>query len=282
MVGVKHEGLSYEDYSALEGVNWSRLREMRKSPLHFRYALQHPRDDEAKHFRIGSITHAYLLEPATVEARFAVWTGKVRNGKVWDAFKAEHAHQTILSAKEMDLGIGAAKAILAHTIAGRILEGGMREASFTWVDRETSMKARARIDHARLHLTEVKTGARLAQRLFENAATQIGYHGQVAYYQDGLRENGVDVHPEPKIIAVESAPPHDVVVFTLPAPVVEAGRTLYRGLLKKLAHCIETDTWPGRAPEELTFTLPMWALDDEDDDLSYADDPDWVSGDDAP
>lgn len=284
---MKHEGLTYEQYSALEGVNWSRLRTMRKSALHFRHELQFPRDDEAKHFRVGSVTHVHLLEPALVDAKFAMWTGKVRNGKAWEAFKLEHAHQTIVTPKEMELGVGAAKAVLAHPIAGKILDGGLREAAFTWTDRETGLKCRARIDHARRYLTEVKTAAQLAPKLFENAATRIGYHAQLAFYWDGLKENGVEVDEEPRIICVESEPPHDTVVFRIPEFVVEEGRELYRTLLKKLAHCIATNTWPGRAHDsELVFTMPMWALDEDDGgpdpDLKPTDgeprdgDPDWM------
>lgn len=283
---MKHEGLTYEQYAELEGVNWSRLRAIRKSALHFRYKLQHPQDDEAKHLRIGSVTHAYLLEPETVERRFVVWTGKVRNGKKWDEFREEHAHQTILGPKEMEAGIGAAKAVLAHPIAGKLLVGGLREASFTWNDRETGLKCKARVDHTNRYVTEVKTTAQLAPRLFENSATRIGYHGQLAFYGDGLRENGIAIDPEPRIICVESEAPHDVVVFRIPAFVVEEGRDLYRRLLKKLARCIETNEWPGRAEaEELVFTMPMWALDEDDEDGAEPNlqpttgrdsDPDWM------
>lgn len=48
----------------------------------------------------GSYTHALILEPHLVEKEFAVYTGGIRRGKDWDAFRDEHKHKTIITEKQ--------------------------------------------------------------------------------------------------------------------------------------------------------------------------------------
>lgn len=257
--------LSYADYSKIDAINWSRLKVIGVSPLQFIWERDNPRP-ETGYLRIGRAVHAYLLEPATFKERFAKFDG-TRRGKAWDATKA-HAESggiTLLSEDEFAAAIGCAAAVLANPHASEILKRGLKEATFTWKDEVTGLECKGRIDHVGKHLVDLKTAARMNQRVFASAAARLGYHSQLAFYRDGLEANGLDVSGDPFLIAVQSEMPHDVITYRLPPPVIEAGRTEYRRLLEKLAECRRTNQWPGAAPDgPVSFELPAWAyLDDE-------------------
>jgi exodeoxyribonuclease VIII len=74
------------DYRAAHGLNWSRLKVLDKSPLHYKHAIDHPRADTPA-LSLGRAFHAALLEPDRYAAEFRVWPGS-RAGRVWEAVQA--------------------------------------------------------------------------------------------------------------------------------------------------------------------------------------------------
>jgi hypothetical protein len=96
----------YDTYRALEGVNMSRLKEIRRSPKHYKHALTAP-DKETKPLRLGTAAHCAVLEPERYEQTYAVWGERTeggrlrpRNGKDYDAFCRHHEGKTILTVDE--------------------------------------------------------------------------------------------------------------------------------------------------------------------------------------
>lgn len=73
-------------YRAHPALNWSRLKVLDRSPLHYRHALHNPRSDTPS-LSLGRAFHAALLEPDRYSAEHRVWPGK-RAGHVWDAVQA--------------------------------------------------------------------------------------------------------------------------------------------------------------------------------------------------
>lgn len=256
--------MTYEEYSRIPANNWSRIKVLDVSPMQYRHELQNP-PEEIGYFRVGRAIHGFILEQDTFKDRFVCYKGGVRRGKEWEAFKAQHAGRTHLNLDEWTRAIGAATALLAHPVASGYLMTGLREQALTWDDEETNLPCKGRVDHCGTHLVDIKSTATIDRRLFAAACARLGYHAQLAFYLDGLRANGVAVHPEPILIAVQSEAPHDVVTYRLPDHVVQAGREKYRRLLRLLRECLETDTWPGIAPEEeVALDLPEWAYNMSD------------------
>ena len=254
--------MNFDDYRAIPAVNWSSLKNLRISPLYYQHALAKESGDAA-HFRVGRAMHAFILEPELFRSEYVTYPGR-RAGKEWDRFQDEYQDSTILSETEYARAVGAGTALLAHPVASQYLAAGFREAVLRWRDALTGIECKGRVDHCGTHLVDIKSTATIDPRKFARATVDYGYHGQLAFYLDGLRRNGLTVADEPILIAVESSPPFDCIVYRAPEHVVNLGRDLYRDLLSKLAECRLTEDWHGIAPQEMEMVLPEWAFNQGD------------------
>ena len=67
------------EYNAIDGINITRLKEMRRSPLHYQYAVEHPK--ESAPMTLGIATHVAVLEPERFIRDFSVWDRVLDNGR---------------------------------------------------------------------------------------------------------------------------------------------------------------------------------------------------------
>lgn len=259
--------MSFEEYRAIKAVNWSTLKAMAVSPKQYRYALTHSTGDTVA-LRVGRAVHCLLLEPEEVRARYAIWDGE-RRGRGYAAFVAEHRSSEVLTRAEYDHAHAAATAVQSHPVAAAYLGNGATEQVLVWRDDATGMRCKCRVDELNGRLVEVKTTRFIEPRRFFADAARLGYHGQCAFYEDGVHATRTDADTplsEPTImIAVQNEAPYDVAVYEMPDEAVDAGRALYSRLLKRLRECRDRKRWPGVCESEpLRFTLPAWAELDAD------------------
>jgi hypothetical protein len=263
--------VTFAEYLAIDAINWSTLKEARKSPKHYRFIVSNPRED-TKRLALGRATHTSVLEPDQFAIDFAVFRGPRRAGKEWDAFCAANKDRTILKLEEYATCLSMRDAVRAHPVAGKILRSGMPEQTFTWVDEETGLECKCRPDWlspACACFADLKTTSDVDGDRFGALAARMGYHGQLAFYRRGLLANGLDLPP--KLIAVEAAEPHDVAVFAVDDDALWAGEEEVRALLRRVAECRNADRWPGRYEAEQTLRLPGWVFPATDDDANGLD-----------
>lgn len=263
------------EYRALAGVNVSSLKEMRRSPLHYRHRLLNPKDSAPLTF--GSATHVAILEPERFDRDHAVWgertdSGKLRprNGKLWESFEAANDGKRILTADEHAEIIELQRAVRCNALAMRYLRRGDPEVTMTWTDGPFACKGRVdwlTTDSGLPTLVGLKTARNAAPFVFGSAAAKLGYHLQWAFYHDGY-EAITGRAPRLVEIVVESDAPYDIVVYNIPSDVIDQGRDEYRACLEKLAECQREGRWPGVAESEQHLTLPTWAYERESDDLT--------------
>ncbi len=252
------------EYQALDAVNWSTLKELRRSPLHYRHRLATPRDDAA-YLAMGRAVHTAVLEPDRFALDYAIWTGERRAGKAWEAFRDANGSRTILTEREYTTCLAIRDSVRAHPRAMAYLAQGLAERPVVWTDAATGLRCKARLDfvsQSRPAVVDLKTARAVEPRRFATAAAQLLYHGQLAFYRAGWRATaGADL--DPVIIAVESEAPHDVVVYRFDEEARDEGDALVAELLQELAARRRTGEWPGLdRGEEQTLTLPGWALPD--------------------
>jgi len=251
-------GLTFDEYAAIDAVNFSTLKDADKSMAHYRYRCDHPRTDTPR-FAFGRAVHTAVLEPDRFALEYAVWDGGRRGTNAYKEFEAVNEGRTVLSADDYDACLAVRDAVRAHPAASDLLRGDS-EVTVTWTDPDTGLECKARVDHINEDcIVDLKTAASTDPREFGNTVGKYLYHGQLAHYSNGVRLPG-----NPHIIAVEIEPPYDVVVYRLPDEALHAGQQLVADLLAHVAACNDTGVWPGRFSAVQDLALPNWLLAGDD------------------
>lgn len=267
-------------YADLKGVHITQLKEMRKSPKHYRHRLKHPRKI-TNALAFGTAAHTAVLEPERFVTDFAIWKSKhehggarPRNGNEWKAYQAVNANRSIILDTEFDEACSFKDAVRQDALAMKYLAMGRPEIAMAWKDEETGVDCVGRLDwetkvDRHPAVVDLKSARESGELWFTRDAAKLDYHLQLAFYADGYKAITGKM-PRIVVIAVESAEPYDAVTYIAPEEVLEIGRDAYRELLVKLKACAEADEWPGQGgTEEKILSLPPWCVPDEEaDDLS--------------
>ena len=257
-------GVEFARYRAAAGVNVSSLKELNRSPLHYRHAKDNPKPTSSA-MALGTAAHCATLEPERFAGSFAIWAGGIRRGKEWDAFKAdaEGRGMAVLTEDERTEALAIAAAVRGCPEAMVYLRRGHAEVSMAWHDAETGTACKGRVDWLTAIdgadvVVGLKTTRDLRPRKFAAQAADLAYHWQWAFYCDGFQAITGRL-PMVVEIVVESAAPHAVAVYRIPEHVLERGRQEYRAALTTLAQCEASGVWPGPVVGEVEFDLPGWA-----------------------
>ncbi len=256
------------DYDAIDAVNYSSLKLLARSPKHYRHYMANGGKETRPMFK-GTAAHLAILEPERFATEYAIFDGKRRTGKAWEAFEAEAEERgkKILKASELAEAFAMRDAVRADALASSYLIGGQHEVAMVWTDAETGLLCKGRLDFLRggVVAVDLKTTRDAIPHWFARDVARLQYHVQAAMYLDAVEslsgETGRFV-----VIAIESTPPYDVVTYDLPEPVISAGRDEYRRLLRLLVECRRENRWPGIGNGfEVALTLPKWAMPDDGD-----------------
>ena len=191
--------MNYDEYAALEGVNWSRLKLARKSLLHFR---DEPKRPDTASLGMLRAVHALVLEPEHFAKDFTVYDGRrdKRTAK-YQAFLETVGSRTVLSTKEHAEASRISQAVAAYKPAADLLsmDGACAEVPLHWTDRATGLTCKGRADLVitdgkRATLIDLKTCRTIDGRGLASDAARMGYHGQLAHYAAGVEScMGVEV-----------------------------------------------------------------------------------------
>lgn len=250
-------------------VRFSNLKHMARSALHYYDAVQLGREDTLA-MRLGRGAHAMILGMPVVK-----WTGKTRNGKVWDDFKEEHKGAEILNRKEWATAEGMANAIRNHRIAAPLLfEGTVLEEQIEWEWLGRKCSSRPDCRRGTSMVADLKTTQCAEPNKFKRDAMYRGYNAQLAFY--GLAvEHLTGVRPEKLyVVAVESKRPYAVQVLELDETARIQGEKLCRGWFEQLLICEASNNWPAYTDAIAKFDVPSDGtpgnaidLDELDDEL---------------
>lgn len=265
------------DYDAITALNISKLKEVKRSPLHFRHMLDNPKVTDP--LTVGIATHVAVLEPERYLSEFATWDRTTeagamapRRGQHWDLFVGNAGGRIILTPEQNKLANAIAAAVRFNPAANKYLESGDPEVTLEWLlpPELGGRPAKGRVDWFTIvdgapYLVGLKTTRDCRHFQFSKQAANLGYHMAWAYYVDGFKAIRC-VEPRCVEIVVESAAPHAVKVYRIPNDIILQGREDYWECVKVLAECEQADEWPapgGDAEEELT--LPSWAYKQDED-----------------
>lgn len=257
------ENISFSEYRKREGVNSHYLMDLLRSPAHAKWNKDHDHDTPALAF--GRAFHAAILEPTELLTRFIVAPEDL--DRRTNAGKAEYkallaSGKTILTHEDMYRITCMNAAIRQHATARQLIgEIEAVEQSVFW--EMSGVKCKARLDaRAKARVVDLKSTADASPHEFARSIINYRYWIQAAHYLESMYAHEQDVN-EFVIIAVESAPPFGVAVYSIDQGYIDAGRAKLSTALKLHAECTKTDKWPSY-PEKIEPVLcPAWLAEQE-------------------
>ena len=261
--------VSYQEIPAL---NWSTLKHLAVSPKMLKFRERVPQKDTGA-LSLGRAIHCASLEPEKWERHVREPDfGDMRTKVAKERAAAWHAErqpgETILDGPTYDLAAQCAEAIKSHPEAMALLAGGRHEQVIEWVDPDTGIRCKARLDVLRPHdISDIKSTRHPTPREFLRGASNKLYYGQMSWYHDGAIAAGVlpaGAHL-PAIVAIQTTEPYDVMPFRMTLAAYFTGQRLWKTLIRRYADCQSADWWPGVAPTVLDFDVMPWASAGDDD-----------------
>ncbi len=277
------------DYLAIPAMSASLLEAFRRSPEHYRYALQSPRSPTPALER-GTALHLAVMEPEAFEDRYVTlgqcegarkdgercgYRGSVyRDGqsfcKTHDPERGEPLAPglEVLSAEDYASVLGMRDAVLRHPRARSLFEGrGELEVTGIFEDPDTEVLCKIRpdrlVERAGLSVN-LKSTRDASPWVFGSDAARRGYHRREAFYRRGLAALGTECTAS-ALVTVESAPPYSVACYLIDEEHLRIANDEVTRLLEHYRYCEAEDHWPGYGEEFLTLRLPAWATRNEED-----------------
>lgn len=284
-------GLPFEQYLAEDRMNNSGIKQILKSPLHYKASREIERK-ETQALLVGTATHSSVLEPDNTYLDLIMANGsdpenetalknaalleiakpganyvvapegldkRTKKGKeTWEELAA--TGKKILRYKDWQIIDGITKALKAHESAARLFKIGKPEV--TVFSEIMGVRVKTRADWYRPGIImDLKTTDSASPESFSRSCASFGYDVQNALYIDAFKSVNLDVHTF-LFIAVEKNPPFACALYELNAESIEHGRQQYQKGLAIYKNCIEINEWPGYSPDIQTISLPGWALRD--------------------
>lgn len=243
----------------------SHLKAMGRSAAHCHYSMLHDWEPTLS-MRLGTGAHALLLGGPQI----VTFPGKVRNGKVWDAFKVEHADAIILSESEARKAKSIAAAVRADEVANRVLfaEGMNYERTILWEQLGRTRRCTPDAFNKSI-IVDLKTTRDASPERFRWDAIRMGYHVQLADYALAFEAHHGYPPKDCYIVAVENTAPYGCSTWRLTTAALDKGRRLAGEWLAQLIACEASGVWPGYSTGVIDFDVPM-----DEADLFFADDED--------
>lgn len=240
-------------------------------PARFDYERRHP-EPPKKTFDIGHAAHKLVLGvgPHLEVVPGERWDTKAAKEKVAEI---RAAGDVPLKQADHDQVVAMADAIRSHPIAGALLRpgSGQPEQSLFWLDGDTGVMRRARLDWlpdrtptGRLIVADYKTCVSADPEHIGKAVTNYGYHQQDPWYLDGIAAVGLGEDAAFVFVFQEKTPPYLVSVVELDDEARLVGRERNRRALHRYAECTASGYWPGYADDVSLISLPPWATRTEE------------------
>lgn len=255
--------MTEQEYRNAEGVNKSTLWNLRRSPAHYKYFLENPRED-TQAYKFGRAVHAAILTPAAYKRDFVVIPEgidrRTKAGKEeYQAFLEASAGKEIISAEDAETVRAIVSAFKKNREAVSLLKGTRRERPLFWTD-DNGVKCKCRIDAFRPGLMiDLKTAQDAETESFSREALRYGYDVQAAHYIDGYQHTQSAIMPEWYFIVIEKAEPYAINILRADIGFIDHGIVLRQQLIEELITCQEQGNFPGYGTNDLL--LPHWATE---------------------
>ena len=245
--------MTNQEYREAPGLSRSELFILNKSPLHFKYAQEHPEEETAA-LKFGTAVHTRILEPAEFLKRYFVrpkLDRRTREGREqYERWMMEgiESGKELLSDEDAQVIEEMAAMVESDPIARQLLSGE-HEQSFFWEDPATGIKCKCRPDclteyKGTPYIVDYKTTDSCEDGHFERSCRKYGYKLQAGMYCEGLLQSTFVEHGF-AFVAQEKKPPYAVRVYFCSPEFIGQGYDEFRTLLGLYNCCCKHNNWPG-------------------------------------
>lgn len=242
-----------KEYDATPALNYSGAKELLKSPLHYKHYLTAERK-ETPALRVGSLTHALVLEPEKALVAFAIAPDcdrRTKDGKAtYEAFLATLTDRTAVSRDEWQVADTVATSM--NAILSRI---GVKflATEFMFVTEIYGVPVKCAIDAVGDDgfLYDLKTTSDEASpRGFIRTAQNYKYNLQAYLYRAAYEMAFGERLQGFRIVAVEKDAPHAGACYSLGTEIMFNASFDFEAAIKSYKSCSALDEWPGY-PEDV-------------------------------
>ena len=260
------------EYRAHPLPSWSSAKDLlHMSPAEWRHHQGKPRTESAA-MAWGTLLHALVLEPDTIDARYVVVgeVGRTEDGKRWTCGGAEDYRTRAEAEAALLADVGDRQAVTAECLADARARAEQAVAvlgASTLVEvpmqgtiEGCACKGKADLIRSGI-VVDIKTSADITPRTIARIARDRLWRGQLWTYGELARQNGYVAggSPDLAVLVVQAAsvslaggilsltgwqPRVHSRIVPLTAAAVEAGRNEARAVWSRLRECQLADEWP--------------------------------------
>lgn len=281
-------GMSFESYLAVDAASSHRLIDMMRSPAHCRWNIDNPKK-QTDDLKIGTACHDCILSPETFPASWVVSEncssilqsgkragqccgapGKIRSVGSWycgmhsGGLAADPLDDSqVLTLEQHEKVTSAADAVMSHPTVREMLEltePDDRELSIFWIDAETGVYCKARVDALARKIATINDlkSARCAQPGFWiRQAKTLGYDLQGAFYLEACTQAGIEVDAF-KSIVFEKEGPYCVNWAHFDPEILKLAARANQACLRRYAECLASGEWPGYDENGFIVKANQW------------------------
>jgi hypothetical protein len=256
------EGVSWDSYRAICGMNPSTICRGAKSLLHLKHSWDTPSSDTPS-LVWGRAVHCLLFEPAEFVTRYVKCSiRRDKRTEAYSEFLSDNAGKEILTLAEYDSACFAAQSFVGNEEVQDFIQSGRAEVTLLTV--EDGIQCKGRVDwlaQYREALVDLKTTKNIEVRRASGDFYRYHYDLKLGLYQRWLRTLTGRNWPV-EVIWLENTPPYDVAVMPIDSAVLDRGAAKGLAILKRIKQCIEDDHWPGVSGEEYLLHTPSYEMED--------------------
>lgn len=260
--------ISNEAYHASSGVSRSALMDFKKSPYHYWWkhlSGMRAHEEPTPAMVMGEMTHVLSLEPENFSLRYAVIGEADRRTKQGredhEKLVKNNPGKTLVKAMDVAIAQSMSNAVRGNSLAESLIKDAQIEKSIYFTHATTGIQCKVRPDIWQSSIVgDLKTTNDASFRAFQSSAFKYGYFLQAAMIEQALESLGLSLERF-IFIAVEKDIPYATGLYLLDECALEFGRTLFDGLMEKMARCIDSGKWDGYGIQNLG--VPTYAKYEE-------------------
>jgi hypothetical protein len=254
--------LPASDYHKIEAFSASTAKICLRSAAHFAASKETVREPSDA-MKMGTAVHTAILEPHLFDSEIAIMPKFDKRTKIGkegaEQFEVDNIGKTVIDFYQGEKVKAMAEAVRGHEFFKTYVKDGMSEATMLW--GQYGVQCKARVDYlAGGTIFDVKTCQDASPAGFAKQVASFGYHMQAAHYAMGFKRVSGEKLDRFVFIAVESAYPHMVGIYTLGLESLKAGQIDLEKAAKVYAHAINEKPEPTYSNRVVEINIPQWAM----------------------